>query len=174
MYVPNMSHLLICVCKKTSLLQCLFLLQQFRQKIMCFLDLWKDRLIILLLVWALMSFSNMLFFLKGCFPALTVYVSVTHSTLMETDDISCSLTSFTMKPDNCQTRSLALSWNHIRLAYISMCSHHIQHDQSYFPCVHIYKITRYCTDKNISNICGFYLLHKYFTISFNLLTCWNS
>lgn len=77
-------------------------------------------------LWCL--FLTCFFFLKGCFPALTVYVSVTHSTLMETDDISCSLTSFTMKPDNCQTRSLALSWNHIRLAYISMCSHHIQHD----------------------------------------------
>lgn len=131
MYVWNITHLFIYVCEKTSLLQCLFLLQQFRQSIMCFLDLWKDRLIILVLICSLMSFSNflfliflLLFFLKGCFSAWTVYVSAAHSALLEKDDVFCSLTSFTTKPDNCQKRFLALSSNYIRLAYISISSHH--------------------------------------------------
>jgi len=86
---------------------------------------------------------------------LTVYVG---ATLMETDDRACSVTSFTMKPDNCQTHSLALSCNHIRLAYLTYSLQVIKCDQSYVvACVHIYKITRYAQTK-VSNRCVFYFI----------------
>ncbi len=67
MYVQNMTHLIIYICEKTSLLQRLLLLQQFTQKIMCFPDLWKTdwSFLHLFALWCL--FLIFFFFWKAVF-----------------------------------------------------------------------------------------------------------
>ncbi len=90
MYVQNMTHLIIYICQKTSLLQRLLLLQQFTQKIMCFPDLGKTdwSFLHLFALWCLFPiFFSCELFLKGCFSASTVYVSTTHSVTLMIDDV---------------------------------------------------------------------------------------